>query len=114
MVTPVTSPARREKVAQLCTGFIYTVALLGVTGVREQLSENIVPLVEALKKQTEVPICVGFGVSKPEQARALAQAGADGVIVGSAVVDIVEKNLASPDRGRAELHEFIRGMKESL
>ena len=62
---------------------------------------------QTLKQETKVPVCVGFGVSKPEHARQLAKVGADGVIVGSAVVNIVERNLTSADGGRRELAEFI-------
>ncbi|OPZ97113.1 MAG: Tryptophan synthase alpha chain [Planctomycetes bacterium ADurb.Bin412] len=63
---------------------------------------------------TAVPVCVGFGVSKPEHGRELAAAGADGVIVGSAVVKIVEENLTAADHGRGELARFIGSMKEGL
>ena len=114
MVTPNTSAERKKRVAELCTGFIYTVAVLGVTGARAELGESIVPLIQSLKELTEVPVCVGFGVSKPEHARQLAQAGADGVIVGSAVVNIIEKNLTASDYGGAELAEFIRNMRVVL
>ncbi len=114
MVTPNTSPERKKRIAELCTGFIYTVAVLGVTGARTELGESIVPLIQSLKELTEVPVCVGFGVSTPEHARQLAKAGADGVIVGSAVVSIIEKNLTANDCGKAELAEFIRNMRVVL
>jgi tryptophan synthase alpha chain len=114
MVTPVTPLARRQKIARLCTGFIYTVSVLGVTGARTELGAAIAPLIQALKKETAVPICVGFGVSTPDHARQLAQAGADGVIVGSAVVSIIEKNLNHPDRAAAELATFLRAMRQAL
>jgi len=114
MVTPNTSRQRRAKIAALCTGFIYTVSLLGVTGARQELGDLAGPLVRALKQETKAPVCVGFGVSRPEHARQLAEAGADGVIVGSAVVNIVEKNLTAPDGGRRELAEFIKNMKQAL
>ena len=114
MVTPNTTAARQNKIAQLCTGFVYTVSVMGVTGTRSQLSDAVLPLIASLKKQTNIPICVGFGVSGPEQARQLAGAGADGVIVGSAVVDIIEKNLAQPDHGKAKLADFIGQMKRTL
>ena len=114
MVTPNTSTKRKKRIAELCTGFIYTVAVLGVTGTRKELGNAIVPLIHSLKELTEVPVCVGFGVSKPEHAGQLAQAGADGVIVGSAVVNIIENNLSAADYGRAELAEFIRNMRSAL
>jgi tryptophan synthase alpha chain len=114
MVTPNTSTERKKRIAELCTGFIYTVSVLGVTGARTQLSDAIVPLIHSLKKLTEVPVCVGFGVSRPEHARQLAEAGADGVIVGSAVVKLIEKNLDNAEHGQAEMSEFIRTMREVL
>jgi tryptophan synthase alpha chain len=114
MVTPNTSRQRREEITRLCTGFIYTVSLLGVTGVRSELSTQVVPLIKSLKQQTDVPICVGFGVSTPQHARDLADAGADGVIVGSAVVSIIEKNLTQADHGKSELADFIRSMRSAL
>jgi len=114
MVTPNTSVERRGKIAQLCSGFIYTVSVLGVTGARTELGAMVKPLVKTLKSETKAPICVGFGVSRPEHARELAAAGADGVIVGSAVVNIIEKNLNDPDAGKAELDKYIREMKAVL
>ncbi len=114
MVTPNTSVARRAKIAKLCTGFIYTVSVLGVTGTRTELGEMVEPLVHALKEQTQVPVCVGFGVSRPEHARQLAAAGADGVIVGSAVVKIIEDNLGNPQRACKELGSFIKQMRQAI
>ena len=114
MVTPNTTDARRAKIAQLCTGFIYTVSLLGVTGARSELSAAVHPLIQSLKQQTKIPICVGFGVSKPEHARQLARAGADGVIVGSALVKIVENHLDEPENCQNELAAFITDMKNAL
>lgn len=114
MVTPNTTEVRQGKIARLCTGFIYTVSLLGVTGARGELSDLVAPLIRSLKAKTEAPVCVGFGVSKPEHAKQLKDAGADGVIVGSALVDIIEKNLSSPDSGKGELATCIQAMKKAI
>jgi len=114
MVTPNTSQASKEKIAQMCTGFIYTVSVLGVTGARTELSDAVKPLVVSLKELTCTPVCVGFGVSKPEHARQLARIGVDGVIVGSAVVDIIERNLDKGDYGKSELADFVKSMKKAL
>ena len=114
MVTPNTSAPRRARIARQCTGFIYTVSVMGVTGARSGLSAEVKPLIKALKAQTEVPVCVGFGVSKPHHAAELAAAGADGVIVGSAVVKIIEQHLDNPDRTQAELHSFLTSMRSAL
>ncbi|MBN1435925.1 MAG: tryptophan synthase subunit alpha, partial [Sedimentisphaerales bacterium] len=114
MVTPNTTEQRKKLIAQKCTGLIYTVAVLGVTGERAQLSTAIGPLIQSLKQMTDTPVCVGFGVSTPEHCKELAAAGADGMFVGSAVVRIIEEHLNSPDHGKKELVEFISRMRQSL
>ena len=114
MVTPNTSDDRRRMIAQRCTGLIYTVGVLGVTGARAELSDAIGPLVKQLKQMTNIPVCVGFGVSKPEHCRQLAQLGADGMFVGSAVVKIIEDNLNTPDHGVAALTEYIKALRSAL
>jgi len=114
MVTPNTSDERKRIIAQKCTGLIYTVAVLGVTGMREDVNLAVGPLVRSLKSMTAAPVCVGFGVSKPEHCRQIAQSGADGMFVGSAVVKIIEENLSQPDRGRGVLRECIRSLAQAL
>jgi tryptophan synthase alpha chain len=86
MITPNTDTERTKLIASKTTGFLYTVSLLGVTGSREELSSQVEGLVGNLKKLTNVPVCVGFGISKPEHAVAISSAGADGVIIGSKIV----------------------------
>jgi len=114
MVTPNTSPDRMKTIASKTTGFIYTVSLLGVTGSREKLSDAVEGLVGKLKKLTNVPICVGFGISKPEHAAAIASAGADGVIIGSKIVELIEKNLGNREKMLAEISTFLSGVKTAL
>lgn len=114
MVTPNTSEIRQKKIVSLCSGFIYTVSTLGVTGARDQLGDQVKPLISSLKAQTNTPICVGFGVSKPQHASELAAAGADGVIVGSAVINIIEKNLTDQKKTSSEMATFIKQMREAL
>jgi tryptophan synthase alpha chain len=111
MVTPVTSPERMERVASKTTGFIYTVSVLGVTGSREKLSDTIESLVGELKKHTSVPVCVGFGISKPEHAEAVARAGADGVIIGSKLVGFIENNLGNTEGMLSEISSFLTEVK---
>ena len=95
MVTPNTPESRREMVFERTTGFIYVVSLLGVTGARDTLSGSVKPLVQGLKASTDTPLCVGFGISKPEHAKQVAEAGANGVIVGSRIVKEIEENLGN-------------------
>jgi tryptophan synthase alpha chain len=114
MVTPVTAPERMKLIASKTTGFIYTVSVLGVTGSREKLSDTVEGLVGKLKELTNVPVCVGFGISTPEHAAAVAKAGADGVIIGSKIVGLIEKNLGNRDNIVAEVSAFLAGVKSAI
>ncbi len=90
-LTPTTTRQRRREVIKKSTGFIYYVSLKGVTGVRTFLPSNLARNVRAAKKMTQKPVCVGFGISQPGQAKAIKRI-ADGVIVGSAIVKQIERN----------------------
>lgn len=85
LVAPTTPEERMAEIARHGSGFVYLISRLGVTGVREDLPRDLPETVARLRRATDLPICVGFGVSKPEQARAVAEI-ADGVVVGSAIV----------------------------
>jgi len=87
LVAPTSSPARRASVAARSGGFLYCVSLVGVTGARTSLPPTVARLVREVKAVSPVPVAVGFGVSRPAHVRAIATAGADGVIVASALVD---------------------------
>jgi tryptophan synthase alpha chain len=114
MVTPNTSDKRIETIAAKTTGFIYTVSLLGVTGTRTSLSDSVGPLVARLKKHTQVPVCVGFGISEPAHAKAVAAAGADGVIIGSKIVRLIEDNLSNKKKMLSEVGGFIKSVKSTI
>jgi tryptophan synthase alpha chain len=114
MVTPNTETDRAKKISEKCTGFIYTVSLLGVTGGREALSDMVKPLITRLKSITDVPICVGFGVSSPQHAAELAKAGADGIIIGSRIVKIIEDNLNDKKSIPAKVKTFLTQIKEAI
>lgn len=87
LVAPTTAPARRAAVAHRTGGFLYCVSLVGVTGARASLPPTVTRLVREVKAVSPVPVAVGFGVSRPAHVRAIARAGADGVITASALVD---------------------------
>jgi tryptophan synthase alpha chain len=87
LVAPTTPPDRRARIAARSGGFLYCVSLVGVTGARSALPRSVRTLVRDVKAVSPVPVAVGFGVSKPAHAQAIAAAGADGVIVASALVD---------------------------
>lgn len=114
MVTPVTKPERTELIVSKATGFIYTVSVLGVTGSRDNLSGTVDELIGRLKKLTTVPVCVGFGISKPEHAAAVAKAGADGVIIGSKLVSIIEENLDAKDKMLTEISSFLHDVRNAI
>ena len=114
MVTPITKPERMEKIASLTTGFIYTVSVLGVTGSRDKLSGTVDGLISKLKKLTNVPVCVGFGISSPQHAATVARAGADGVIIGSKIVGLIEHNLDNTEKALSEISVFLAEVKSAI
>ncbi len=87
LVAPTTPPARRAAIAARSGGFLYCVSLVGVTGARSSLPPTVGRLVREVSAVSPVPVGVGFGVSRPSHVRAIVRAGADGVIVASALVD---------------------------
>jgi tryptophan synthase alpha chain len=95
IVAPTTPDARLAKVCGAATGFIYYVSREGVTGARRDLAANIPQAVARIKAHTTLPVAVGFGISTREQVRQVAQA-ADGVVVGSALVNVIKTGLADP------------------
>ncbi len=87
LVAPTTRPDRRAFIAARSGGFLYCVSLVGVTGARTSLPRSVGRLVREVKAASPIPVAVGFGISRPAHVRAIAQAGADGAIVASALVD---------------------------
>ena len=86
LVAPTTTPERLAAIGADARGFIYTVSVLGTTGEREALGEDFAEIIARAKASTEVPVAIGFGIGTPEQALHAAEAGADGVIVGTRLV----------------------------
>lgn len=107
-LSPTTTKARMKKIGNLSTGFIYYVSLTGVTGARASLPADVLTNIAKAKRLTKKPICVGFGISTPEQVQQM-QKQADGVIVGSAIVKTVEKNI-----GSASLLEAVGAFVQQL
>jgi len=95
LITPTTPRERAVQIAQASTGFLYCVSVTGITGERDQLPHELLDQIGWLRRQTELPICVGFGISKPEHVRMLRDV-ADGVIVGSALVRKLEQAKTRP------------------
>jgi tryptophan synthase alpha chain len=114
LITQTTSDERIKKIAAKSRGYLYLVAVLGVTGVRDTVSSGALDLLKRVRKYSKVPLALGFGISTPAHAKTCADAGADGVIVGSAIVDIVGKNLGKPDAMERDLKAYVSGIKKSL
>jgi len=112
LVAPTSTPDRMRKIAKATGSFIYMVSLTGVTGTRAELPPDLVQHLRALRGITTKPICVGFGISGPEQAAAVARL-ADGVIVGSAIVKLVERYGGSPEL-LVQVGDFIAALKKAL
>jgi tryptophan synthase alpha chain len=91
LIAPTTGQERRQKIAADATGFLYYISITGITGTAVPKVSDIKTAVEKIRKITKLPIAVGFGISEPEQAREIAQF-ADGVVVGSAVVKLIDEN----------------------
>jgi len=96
LLSPTSTKERIKLVSNKSKGFIYYVSLTGITGARAKLPAELISRVRIIKKYTKKPICVGFGVSTPEQVRQISKV-ADGVIVGSAMVKLIEKHAGRKD-----------------
>jgi tryptophan synthase alpha chain len=114
LITQTTSDERIKKIAARAHGYLYLVAVLGVTGVRDTVSSGAIDLLQRVRKHTQIPLALGFGISTPDHAKVCAGAGADGVIVGSAIVEIVGKNLGRPDKMARDLKAYVEQMKKAL
>jgi tryptophan synthase alpha chain len=109
MLAPTTPAARMELVARGAQGFIYLVSVTGVTGARQSLANGLPELIMRVREHTSVPVCVGFGISTPEQAKAIGTV-ADGVIVGSACVRSIGESKNPIEAAR----ELSRSFREAL
>jgi len=96
LIAPTSRPGRVRAIAAASKGFIYYVSLRGVTGARSGLSEDIEAGLQMIRAETDAPIAVGFGISTPEQVR-MVPVAADGIIVGSAIVSLLEQVVGQPD-----------------
>ncbi len=112
LIAPTTPEARAQRLAASAQGFIYYVSREGVTGVQQTLADNIGSQVAMLKAATSTPVCVGFGISTPEQAKQVAQS-ADGVVVGSAIVKVVAQYGAT-EEGIAQLKAFVQPLVDAV
>ncbi len=114
LVTPTTAADRALRIAQASMGFLYYVSVTGITGERDQLPQQLREQLGRLRQLSPVPVCVGFGISRPEQVRQLAPV-ADGVIVGSAIVRRVAQVQQRPaEEVLQEVGGFVKSLAEAL
>ncbi|HXQ35268.1 MAG TPA: tryptophan synthase subunit alpha, partial [Anaerolineales bacterium] len=109
MLAPTSSPERMEMIARNAKGFIYLVSVTGITGERKSLAEGLGDLIAQVREHTSAPVCVGFGISTPEQAKEVGKM-ADGVIVGSACV----KAIGASEKPIETAEQFAAGFRSAL
>ncbi|MFO8019846.1 MAG: tryptophan synthase subunit alpha [Promethearchaeia archaeon] len=116
IVAPTTTKARLEKILDHAEGFLYLISVMGVTGAREKVAKITTDTIHKIKSdmKKDLPILVGFGISKPEHANTLIEAGADGVIIGSAIINRIEKNLGDYEKMEQQLVDFVSGIGKRL
>jgi len=108
LLTPTSTEERISLVAEKCRGFIYLVSLTGVTGARQTLPLELEDFVKRVRQKAQQPLCVGFGVSNPEQAQRVART-ADGIIVGSRLIQLIEQ-----DNTLSSLKSFTLSLRQAL
>jgi len=113
LVTPTTPRERALKIAEMSSGFLYFVSVTGITGERSELPADLVDRVSWLRERTPLPICIGFGISKPEHVRLLAPVS-DGLIVGSAIVRLMEHASVSEDESLQSIEQLVTSLLSSM
>lgn len=120
-ITPNTPNERMkrivEKASQIAGSFIYAVSVLGTTGARRNVVPEAIELIGRIKKMTKVPVVAGFGISIPEQAKEFADAGADGVIIGSVIVELYSEGIGKDggeEKALEKVAKFTREMNKAL
>lgn len=113
LAAPTSTDDRIKQVCKASRGFVYYVSLTGVTGARAGIESSVRDSVTKLKEATDKPVAVGFGISSPDQAAQVANWGADGVIVGSALVKVIEENIGSPELVQ-KAAAFVKALKQGV
>jgi tryptophan synthase alpha chain len=112
LIAPTTGKERTRRIAADATGFIYYISITGITGTAAPKIADIKTAVEKIRKITKLPVAIGFGISQPQQAREIGQF-ADGIVVGSAVVRLIDENRNKSDLLKI-VADYVRAIKESL
>jgi tryptophan synthase alpha chain len=109
LLSPTTTDARIRRAADLGSGFLYAISRLGVTGARDQVASGAREMVQRIRAATDLPVAIGFGISKPEHVREVGR-WADAAVVGSALVNVIAEAGAAPDLA-ARVEEYVRWLK---
>ncbi len=112
LLAPTSTPERVRIIAKASRGFIYYVSITGITGAKIEEMDSINKSIEGIREHTDKPIAVGFGISTPEEAKSIAE-WADGIIVGSAIVRIIEENLRNPSLV-GKVGEFVKALSQGI
>jgi tryptophan synthase alpha chain len=112
-ISPTTPLQRLKQINKASTGFVYYISLTGVTGARERLPSDLERNLKIVRKEIDKPLLVGFGISKPSQVKSIIKY-ADGIIIGSAIVNIVERNLKDKRRLLRQVYEFAKAVRGAL
>nr|ACJ02770.1 indole-3-glycerol phosphate lyase IGL1vs1 [Consolida orientalis] len=113
LTTPTTPTDRMKAIVEASEGFVYLVSSIGVTGSRASVSSRVQSLLQEIKETSNKPVAVGFGISTPEQVKQIAGWGADGVIVGSAMVELLA-HAKTPEEGLKELEAFTKSLRAAI
>ena len=97
LAAPTTDDKRLEEIVKISSGFIYQVNVSGVTGVKSANENDVTNFVKRIKKLTNIPICSGFGIKTPDDAKKMANSGCNGIIVGSTFVKYIQDNISAQD-----------------
>jgi len=116
LIAPTTTDDRLEKILKEARGFVYLISILGVTGAREKVAQITKETITRVKEKikSKIPIFLGFGISKPEHVSTLVELGADGIIIGSAIIELIKRNLSDFNKMEQELVEFVSSIKNAI
>lgn len=116
LIAPSTTEERLNKILKKAKGFIYLISIMGVTGARDTVAQITKDTIKKIKHKTKsvLPVLVGFGISNPNHAKTIVDASADGVIIGSAIVNIVKANLDNYSNMEQKISQFALSIKEAI
>ena len=114
LVAPTTTEKRLKKLSKLFSGWVYSLNFSGITGSKSVDLDEVKKMIKRIKNHTDLPICSGFGIKSPEDAKKIANAGCDGVIVGSSIVDFITRNLNDtklPENIGKNIENFVKELR---